>query len=138
MYISKIFCTFANLKYTFMQIDKNLYDEINEYCKLNNLKTRDFIHKLLKDGFLKEKYGESPFSFKKENKNELKEAEKDIQIVEVKDNSNEIIVNYIPVTTETIINSNSKELLEKKIEVELSETQSSISTVKTKKKRKLS
>ena len=121
-----------------MQIDKKLYDEINEYCKLNNLKTRDFIHKLLKDSFFKEKYGESPFSFKKENKNELKEVEKDIQIVEIEDKSNEIIINYIPVTTETIINSNSKELLEKKIEVEFSETQSSISTVKTKKKRKLS
>ena len=136
MYISKIFCTFANLKYTFMQIDKKLYDEINEYCKLNNLKTRDFIHKILKDGFFKEKYGESPFFFKKENKNELKEIEKDIQIVEVENNSNEITINYTPVTTETIINPAPKELL-KQNEVELSEIQSSISTIKTKKKRKL-
>lgn len=44
-----------------MEIDKKLYTEINEYCKLNNLKTRDFIHKILKEGFMKEKYGESPF-----------------------------------------------------------------------------
>lgn len=44
-----------------MEIDKKLYNEINEYCKLNNLKTRDFIHKTLKEGFMKEKYGESPF-----------------------------------------------------------------------------
>ena len=44
-----------------MQIDKTLYDEINEYCKENNIKTRDFIHKLLKEAFLKEKYGVSPF-----------------------------------------------------------------------------
>ncbi len=44
-----------------MQIDKKLYEEINEYCKLNDLKTRDFIHKLLKESFLKEKFGESPF-----------------------------------------------------------------------------
>jgi len=44
-----------------MEIDKKLYDEINEYCKLNGLKTRDFIHKILKEGFMKEKYGESPF-----------------------------------------------------------------------------
>lgn len=44
-----------------MEIDKRLYDEINEYCKLNGLKTRDFIHKILKEGFMKEKYGESPF-----------------------------------------------------------------------------
>jgi hypothetical protein len=52
-----------------MQIDKNLYNEINDYCKLNELKTRDFIHKILKEGFLREKYGDSPFvinSIKKE------------------------------------------------------------------------
>lgn len=56
-----------------MQIDKKLYDEINDYCKLNNLKTKDFIHNILKDAFLKEKYGDSPFFFKrniKECKNE--------------------------------------------------------------------
>ena len=137
MSISKIFCTFATPKDRFMQIDKNLYDEINEYCKLNNLKTRDFIHKILKDGFLKEKYGESPFIFKKENKNDVKETEKDIPIEEIKQNCNEITINHIPIVTETIINSTSKEVLEKKPEVEFSEIQSVIST-KTKKKRKLS
>ena len=136
MSISKIFCTFATLKDRFMQIDKNLYDEINEYCKLNDLKTRDFIHKILKDGFLKEKYGESPFIFKKENKNDVKETEKDIPIEEIKQNCNEITINHIPIVTETIINSTSKEVLEKKPEVEFSEIQSVIST-KTKKKRKL-
>lgn len=44
-----------------MEIDKKLYNEINEFCKLNGLKTRDFIHKILKEGFMREKYGESPF-----------------------------------------------------------------------------
>jgi hypothetical protein len=44
-----------------MVLDKNLYDEINEYCKLNALKTRDFIHKILKEAFLREKYGDSHF-----------------------------------------------------------------------------
>jgi hypothetical protein len=44
-----------------MQLDKKLYDDINEYCKENSLKTRDFIHKILKEAFLKEKYGDSPF-----------------------------------------------------------------------------
>lgn len=52
-------------KLAIMQIDKQIYDEINEYCKLNNLKTRDFIHKLLKEAFIKEKYGETPFAFNK-------------------------------------------------------------------------
>lgn len=44
-----------------MELDKKLYTEINEFCKLNGLKTRDFIHKILKEAFLKEKYGDSPF-----------------------------------------------------------------------------
>lgn len=44
-----------------MQIDKTLYQEINEYCHLNNIKTKDFIHKILKEAFLKEKYGTQPF-----------------------------------------------------------------------------
>ena len=49
------------IKLKIMVLDKGLYDEINEYCKLNALKTRDFIHKILKEAFLKEKYGDSPF-----------------------------------------------------------------------------
>jgi hypothetical protein len=77
-----------------MQIDKNLYIEINEYCKLNNIKTRDFIHNILKEGFLKEKYGDKPFFMQEkikenkitENKDEkldvvLKVAEKTFGIV---------------------------------------------------------
>lgn len=47
-----------------MQLDNKLYQEIKEYCELNNLKTRDFIHNILKEAFLKEKYGESPFNKK--------------------------------------------------------------------------
>lgn len=107
-----------------MQIDKNLYEEINEYCKLNNLKTRDFIHKLLKDSFLKEKYGESPFFLKKESKNEVEEIEKDISSIKIEYNNDEII----SVTTENVIDFNSKEDLE---------TQSVIPITKIKKTRKL-
>lgn len=53
----------------FMQIDKKLYEKINDYCKINDLKTRDFIHNLLREAFMKEKYGTSPFDMlnKKEN-----------------------------------------------------------------------
>lgn len=47
-----------------MTLDKDLYNEINEYCKINSLKTRDFIHKLLKEAFLVQKYGDSPFNNK--------------------------------------------------------------------------
>lgn len=49
-----------------MQLDKELYNEIKEYCELNGLKTRDFIHQMLRDAFLIEKYGKTPFSNKKD------------------------------------------------------------------------
>lgn len=68
-----------------MQIDKRLYDEINEYCKLNELKTRDFIHKILREAFNKEKFGESPFAFNKKTENIVKETEPTIEIKEEKD-----------------------------------------------------
>ena len=67
-----------------MQIDKRLYDEINEYCKLNELKTRDFIHKILREAFNKEKFGESPFAFNKKTENIVKETEPTIEIKEEK------------------------------------------------------
>lgn len=44
-----------------VQILSDLYDEIKEFCDLNDLKTNKFINDLLKNAFMKEKYGESPF-----------------------------------------------------------------------------
>ena len=69
-----------------MQLDKKLYDDINEYCKLNSLKTRDFIHKLLKEAFLKEKYGDSPFAFNKKIETVPTEQVVEEETVNVKDN----------------------------------------------------
>jgi hypothetical protein len=69
-----------------MQLDKKLYDDINEYCKLNSLKTRDFIHKLLKEAFLKEKYGDSPFAFNKKNETAPTEQVVEEETVNIKDN----------------------------------------------------
>ena len=66
-----------------MQIDKKIYNDINEYCKLNGLKTRDFIHKILKEGFLKEKYGDKPF-FMQEEKIEIGKTNKTEEILETK------------------------------------------------------
>ena len=43
-----------------MEIDKGLYKEIKEYCDLNNLKPRDYIHDLLKRAFMEDKYGKIP------------------------------------------------------------------------------
>lgn len=44
-----------------VEIDKKLYSDIKEYCKINNLIIKDFINKLLKQAFMVEKYGETPF-----------------------------------------------------------------------------
>lgn len=43
-----------------MEIEKKLYSEIKEYCKLNQLKIGDFINDLLKKAFNIEKFGEAP------------------------------------------------------------------------------
>ena len=50
-----------------VEIDKRLYQEIKDYCKLNNLVIKDFINKLLRKSFTIEKYGDKPFA---ENKPE--------------------------------------------------------------------
>ena len=56
-----------------MQLDNKLYNEIKEYCELNGLKTRDFIHRILKDAFLREKYGDTPFGRKNTDMSEHNE-----------------------------------------------------------------
>lgn len=45
-----------------MEIDKKLYNDIKEYCKLNDLKVGNFINNLLRKAFNIEKYGSTPFS----------------------------------------------------------------------------
>ena len=45
-----------------MEIDKKLYGGIKEYCKLNGLKTAEYVNSLLKNAFMLDKYGVSPFS----------------------------------------------------------------------------
>lgn len=62
-----------------MEIDKNLYKDIKEYCDLNGLKPREYINGLLKKAFITDKYGDRPFvDFKKEQEEE-KEIIKDIE-----------------------------------------------------------
>ena len=45
-----------------VEIDKKLYQEIKDYCKLNNLVIKDFVSKLLRKAFTIEKYGDRPFA----------------------------------------------------------------------------
>ena len=44
-----------------IQIKNPLYNEIKEYCNLNEIKINTFINELLEKSFLIEKYGTSPF-----------------------------------------------------------------------------
>ena len=43
-----------------MEIDKKILKEISEYCKINDLEEELFINQLLKNAFMREKYGERP------------------------------------------------------------------------------
>jgi hypothetical protein len=122
-----------------MQLDNKLYQEIKEYCELNNLKTRDFIHNILKEAFLKEKYGESPFNKKN---------------VDVTPNREEILDNFIRNITpqidieneiNEIVSDNFFEFFDEKntlnqnndIQKEIHDNIQKEETVKIKKKRKL-
>lgn len=68
----------------YVGIRKDLFNEIEEYAKLNGFKTTYLINTLLKDRFMIEKYGESPFdAFAK--KIEITETPSEIQKV-VNDN----------------------------------------------------
>lgn len=48
-----------------VKIDDKLKEEIKQYCTLNKLKMGEFVNKLLKEAFAKEKYGDRPPMFKK-------------------------------------------------------------------------
>lgn len=59
-----------------MEIDKELYKQIKEYCELNGLKVKDYINNLLSEAFMKEKYGERPgFIVIKQDKSKVEKAE---------------------------------------------------------------
>ena len=79
-------------KILIMQLDKELYNEIKEYCELNELKTRDFIHQMLKDAFLIEKYGKTPFSNKKDTN--LRIDDENLSITDTKIIKQESSENY--------------------------------------------
>jgi len=59
-----------------MEIDKKLYNEIKEYCELNGIKTKEYIHSLLSKAFMADKYGERPgVVVFKQDKKELEKTE---------------------------------------------------------------
>ena len=71
-----------------MEIDKKLYQEIKDYCKLNNLKVGEFINSLLRKAFNIEKYGEMPLFMEKKKEPLIKvvdeESEKIDEIEEIR------------------------------------------------------
>jgi hypothetical protein len=45
-----------------IQIDDNLYNDIAEYCKINNETVSGFCQRILKEQLLIEKFGDTPFT----------------------------------------------------------------------------
>ena len=125
-----------------MQLDRKLYDEINEYCKLNNLKTRDFIHKILNEAFLKEKYGDAPFFFNIKDTLIENSVKEDVNILKIEPEITETITNDANKAFDSVtIEDKQNEIIENvevKIEKEIDQIEETVvSTQKLKKKRKL-
>ena len=61
-------------------ISEKLFQDIKEYCQYNNLKIGDYINTILKEKFMTEKYGESPFDeFRKKIEDNTVEIDPKIQ-----------------------------------------------------------
>lgn len=100
-----------------MELDKQLYTEIKEYCKLNGLKPRDFVHEILKKAFMEEKYGKTPAVIKKSETFQPKTGIETIQVSEEVPEKEEIV--STPETTEKIettetVNTERKQTVKKR------------------------
>lgn len=89
-----------------VSIDDSLYQDIKEYCQLNNLKINIFVGEMLHKQFMIEKYGDAPFAnFRKKIEENTVEIEPEIQRViadnffEMLDGENEIESEEIPDTS---------------------------------------
>jgi hypothetical protein len=71
-------------------INKELLDEIKEYCELNDISLEESVNKALRGGFTTLKFGATPMSSKKERKpvEVIKTVEKVVEkIVKVSDDT---------------------------------------------------
>jgi hypothetical protein len=83
-------------KYRIMVLDKDLYGEISEYCILNGIKTRDFIHEILREAFLIKKYGDTPFAFiGQQQKKDTQISEPGIQAIDISGNTTQEITKTV-------------------------------------------
>ena len=65
-----------------IQIDAKLLDDIAAYCSLNGLKKNEFIERLIKNGFMIEKYGDKPSIINTKVNKKVEEKQKgDISVV---------------------------------------------------------
>lgn len=83
-----------------VEIKDEIYDEIKEFCKINNLKINKFINEIVQKQFMIEKYGDAPFiNFGKkilEDNNQVqKQYEEIISAVGGSDKYNEMVSDLI-------------------------------------------
>ena len=65
-----------------VKIKDTLYQEIKDYCNVNNLKINDFVNDLIQKQFMIEKYGDVPFyKFNQKYINMVEEIPEEIQKV---------------------------------------------------------
>jgi len=86
-----------------VQINEKLYNNILEYCKLNNLKIKDYINEILGKCFLAEKYGDTPFAKIEVKINKEEEIEKEITLPEVNEEKEEESTSEEPIHDDVII-----------------------------------
>ena len=61
-----------------VSIDDKLYGDIKDYCDINNLRMREYVETLIRESFMVDKYGATPFA-KDTNSIEAKPAVKEEQ-----------------------------------------------------------
>ena len=78
-------------------IDRALYEKIKEFCDFNGLKRVKYVNDLLKDAFMRDKYGDKPFDVreKPENPDLEDELPEKIEEIEAEDETKPEIVSII-------------------------------------------
>lgn len=62
-------------------IEEKLLGDISDYCQINGIQRTPFINRLLKDAFMREKYGEKPGIFNRNEETIATTNEKDVEVI---------------------------------------------------------
>lgn len=76
-----------------MDIEEKLYAEIKEYCKLNGLKVTKYVNELLREAFMRDKYGERPQIGNKKVEKNITNEEKEVKIYKIEEKPEKPIEN---------------------------------------------